>query len=974
MDYGKISIIIPVYNMSDYMGKCIESVLEQTYKNLEILIVNDASTDDSEDIIDFYVEKDNRIKKIVHKENKGLFHARITGIEASTGDYVAFLDSDDHVSVDYYRTIVKKAFEDKADIVESRFVHEDEQRDGFKFINQYNNICFDKLDGEEVQDKFFEQSGLFYHWHVVWNKLYSRELIDRSIDVLKKQTKHLIMTEDIVFSSVFFLNARSYRSIKNNYYFYLLRAMASTGIDREYTKTIKYIEDMKTSFTFVKEYLIESGNTKYLDNFKIWSKRYYRMWSDIIVKAKFDSIEEKTLMLKLEDALIKLQSEFIDVETEYLFPLKIRAPWDSGYEDLKREICSDKIEYVSFNIFETLLYKPFFESFDLFNLMEDYFHKISPKSKYLRFVDIRQEAEEDARIRITKTKPSYEDVNLEEIYNELKNKYNFTDETTSSLKNKEIELELQFAQRRNSVFEIYEMALSLGKKILFIADTYLSQDTIKIMLQNLGYKEWHKIYVSSEVRLRKGAGSLFYFIKNDLDISDSELVHIGDDRNVDKVRADRAGFRGMYFPKAIDVFLNKLEGKHTGNSVNDIFISAPNDYRDTSYYLQYSGLRSMLGVVGNGIFDNPYMSFNKNTEFNSDPYFTGYYALGMHLFQLCNWMKNEMDKRKIDKIHFLARDGYIAKQAFEIMYPEIESTYVAVSRKSLLPIIFLERENIFYLEEVISFRQHSLETLKEMMFLICKDDVDKEIIKEKGIIFSKKFSTKEECRRAIEILYDDIIDQEKLVAHCDKIKTYLKNNISKDGICFDIGYSGRLQVLICDALEFSVDTLYIHGNGEKTLQNAKIGQFNVDCFYDFVPVTSAIVRETILSGFEGSCIGYEEENDKIVPILEETNENYISEFMISTIQQAALDFVRDYNNIFKDYYNQLSYVNRDCSMPLEYYIHSENNMDKHLFSCTYCEDSIQNQNYKISLIDWWEKQNSKVMRVRKNSDDSIDTV
>ena len=91
-----ISIIIPVYNVEKYLDKCINSVLMQTYKNIEILLINDGSTDSSGQICESYAKKDSRIK-VIHKENGGLSDARNVGIEHSTGSYIMFVDSDDYI-------------------------------------------------------------------------------------------------------------------------------------------------------------------------------------------------------------------------------------------------------------------------------------------------------------------------------------------------------------------------------------------------------------------------------------------------------------------------------------------------------------------------------------------------------------------------------------------------------------------------------------------------------------------------------------------------------------------------------------------------------------------------------------------------------------------------------------------------------------------------------------------------------------
>ena len=96
-----LSVVIPVYNVEAYLSRCVDSVLDQTYDSLEIILVNDGSTDASGAICDAYAEKDSRVR-VIHKENGGLSSARNTGLDAATGEYIAFLDSDDWVESDAY--------------------------------------------------------------------------------------------------------------------------------------------------------------------------------------------------------------------------------------------------------------------------------------------------------------------------------------------------------------------------------------------------------------------------------------------------------------------------------------------------------------------------------------------------------------------------------------------------------------------------------------------------------------------------------------------------------------------------------------------------------------------------------------------------------------------------------------------------------------------------------------------------------
>lgn len=111
-----ISVIIPVYNVEEYLRECIDSVLAQTYKNFEIILVDDGSTDSSGKICDEYAEKDSRIS-VIHQKNGGLSVARNTGSDASSGDYVYFLDSDDYIDKNALKTLLIIAQKDNSDIV-----------------------------------------------------------------------------------------------------------------------------------------------------------------------------------------------------------------------------------------------------------------------------------------------------------------------------------------------------------------------------------------------------------------------------------------------------------------------------------------------------------------------------------------------------------------------------------------------------------------------------------------------------------------------------------------------------------------------------------------------------------------------------------------------------------------------------------------------------------------------------------------
>ncbi len=113
----KISIIVPIYNVEQYLNQCVDSLLNQSYKNLEVILVDDESPDNCAQICDDYKLKDDRVV-VIHQKNKGLSGARNSGLEIATGNYIAFVDSDDWVGLDTYRVLLNLALEHDLDIIE----------------------------------------------------------------------------------------------------------------------------------------------------------------------------------------------------------------------------------------------------------------------------------------------------------------------------------------------------------------------------------------------------------------------------------------------------------------------------------------------------------------------------------------------------------------------------------------------------------------------------------------------------------------------------------------------------------------------------------------------------------------------------------------------------------------------------------------------------------------------------------------
>lgn len=165
-----ISIIIPIFNMSKYLEKCIDSVINQTYKNLEIILIDDGSTDNSGEICDRYLQKDNRIK-VVHQKNQGVSAARNEGLKHATGYYIGFVDPDDFIESKMYEIIINDIKENQCDIGICGIRSKNEDDITLKEDRKQENIVMNKKEFLNIliQDKMIATS--------VWDKVFKSELI-----------------------------------------------------------------------------------------------------------------------------------------------------------------------------------------------------------------------------------------------------------------------------------------------------------------------------------------------------------------------------------------------------------------------------------------------------------------------------------------------------------------------------------------------------------------------------------------------------------------------------------------------------------------------------------------------------------------------------------------------------------------------------------------------------------------------------
>lgn len=229
----KVSVIVPVYNVENYLEKCLESLAHQTLKDIEIIVVNDGSPDNSQEIIDKYAKKYPTIKSFI-KDNGGVSDARNFGIKKAQGKYLAFVDGDDYVAYDMYEKMYQKAESGNFDIVvcDLNYVYEDD-----RIMEVSSKIEHDTTDIKKTYINMYP---------CVWNKIYKKSLFKNNIEFKKG-----VWFEDVDFLYKIFPYVKTIGVVKEPLNQYVQRA---GSITKTFDKRLyNYIDNFNELIEFYKE-------------------------------------------------------------------------------------------------------------------------------------------------------------------------------------------------------------------------------------------------------------------------------------------------------------------------------------------------------------------------------------------------------------------------------------------------------------------------------------------------------------------------------------------------------------------------------------------------------------------------------------------------------------------------------------------------------------------------------------------------
>ncbi len=243
-----ISVIIPVYNVEKYLIRCIESVLSQTISNIEVILVDDGSTDKSRIICDQYSNKDNRIK-VIHKNNERVAAARNDGLKVATGKYISFIDSDDWIETNMYELMIKKAEELELDFIMCDFMKRGVDKD-YRVSQPIENGFYDT---NRIKKELFPCLIMFENIELPptisnWTCLFNREFLFKN-NIFYDEDIHYC--EDSIFGSKAMYNANRFYYMKERYfynYFYNPNSTTTNYNEKKWDSYLKINDRLKEYF------------------------------------------------------------------------------------------------------------------------------------------------------------------------------------------------------------------------------------------------------------------------------------------------------------------------------------------------------------------------------------------------------------------------------------------------------------------------------------------------------------------------------------------------------------------------------------------------------------------------------------------------------------------------------------------------------------------------------------------------------
>lgn len=558
-------------------------------------------------------------------------------------------------------------------------------------------------------------------------------------------------------------------------------------------------------------------------------------------------------------------------------------------------------DVISFDIFDTLILRNVSDPMDIFSFL-------ATKYSLLDFGKIRVNVERKLRLKKKEKYDNYE-VNINEIYEEI---YKLTSiDPKEGIKN-ELDEEKNFCYANPYMKTIFDTLIQNGKKVIITSDMYLPHDLMVELLESCGYTGYDKLFVSCDYYCSKRDLGLYEYIKENYLEEDETVIHVGDNYQSDFLSAKEVGWDAYHYPQ------NKTLGKPL-DKIGMSFITG-------SYY---------CSIVDNFLYNGS----KEGYPYNQMPYYYGFMYGGIFILGYVNWIHKKAVENKMDKVIFLARDGYILKQVYDMLYNDIPSEYALWSRHASMK-TSLKTNLEAYIWQFVKRRKRNNpqitigNILKDMEF---EELINK--LEDVGIEVNDTVEDDEIEENLINLIIDNCDDVKKISKkYSEAAKKYYQEILgnAKKVAIVDIGWRGSGAIslkylfenewnLDCDVKALVSGTYKIMNNRDGVFQaNRNIESYmfspnhNTDLLVKHQRKT--IIRNTVVEIFTTAPAP-----SFLKAVSDKNNYSFIFDIpevenyeKIDLIFKGEIDFVKEYIKHIKNHKELLEIPGRDAYMPLNY--------------------------------------------------------
>ena len=525
----------------------------------------------------------------------------------------------------------------------------------------------------------------------------------------------------------------------------------------------------------------------------------------------------------------------------------------SNKKDVLIEKKVSKYLNVSFDIFDTLIKRDLSNPEEIFEIMEK---EIEIKYGFSGFKDKRLRAYKKAL-----KKTGLNEVTLDDIYNSIDG----LDNTLRiEIMKYEIDLEKKYCTKNPNMFHFYNYCIDKNISVYITSDMYLPYDVIKKILNDNGYVNFKKIYLSSSENETKKSGKLFKKLLENEGINKKDIIHIGDSPLNDYLMAKKNGIASILIRRTIN---------------NCEFIRLKNK-NSLNYFI------------------NNHKSGIKDSYYNF-----GYEIFGPLLYGFCNWLNENLAKDNIRRVFFLARDSKIVMDAFNLLCysNKYESTYLHLSRKSVL---LASIADVTSFDDLLNCYKSILKTTTKMndFYKILNLNKEKKLLFKERLISTLTLDEKNEIFCSIHSKIKEIS-----FAQQEFLKQYLfENNVYGKVAFVDIGWRGTIQYMISSKYNnIDIYGYYFGINKDKNFNNIELknrkgylfdNSGEIDDNQSIISLNIGIFETMFLTN-EGSTNSYKlDKNKNVIPVKEKVDNNDEDYEKITNLKNGALNFITDISN------------------------------------------------------------------------------